>query len=205
MAKQQDVTVVSDLCARANFTVSSKGKLVDGKMVGVVPRTEFSVQVTYSNQIELLEYAVPTTIIDLQGFLREEYLATGKFSFAAKTMIKVGANGKYGRPAPLPSAQRIAEATLAEKLIILASLGIEPTAEWLVANTPQAIEEPVVEAAADTTNGDLGEDEEYKYNEEELATLSLIRLKVLAQKEEFEGYDDMDKDTLVEELALVLK
>ena len=93
MAKKQDVTVVSDLVGRGKFTVSAKGKMVDGKLVGVVPSTSFEIEVTYKDQIEKMEYAVPTSIICLQNELRTEYGSTGKFSFVPGSRIKCGGTG----------------------------------------------------------------------------------------------------------------
>ena len=200
MAKKQDVTVVSDLVARANFTVSARGKMVDGKLVGAVPSTNFSIEVTYANQREMLEYATPTSVICLQQFLRDEYLANGKFSFAAGTRIKVGANGRYARPAPMPTKERLLSATWAEKIHVAETYGLEVPQAWRDA---LKAESALVE---DATGTEDGEDESgYKYDEEVLTKLNVAKLKVLAQNEQLEGYDEMTKDEIVEELAMIEK
>lgn len=195
MAKKQEVTVVSDLVGRGKFTVSAKGKLVDGVMVGAVPSTSFEIEVTYTNQIEKMEYAVPTSIICLQNFLRDEYLANGKFSFVPGSRIKVGANGRYARPAPMPSKERIANASIAEKIALAEALGLEVPNEWRE-------DKPVV---SDEDDENEDNESEMKYDEEQLSRLSIARLKVLAQNEELEGYDEMTRDEIVVNLALIEK
>ena len=201
MAKKQDVTVVSDLIGRANFTVSAKGHLVDGKIVGAVPSTSFSIEVTYANQIEKMEYAVPTSIICLQQMLRDEYLANGKFSFAPGTRIKVGANGRYTRPAPMPTKEQVANATLAQKIAMLEALGVPVPEEWM--------RPPVVTEKSDQSESEADDDADgdgaMRYDEDVLSTLTLAKLRVLAQNEELEGYDELTKDELVMELALIEK
>ena len=197
MAKKQDVTVVSDLVGRANFTVSAKGKMVDGVLVGVVPSTSFSIEVTYANQIELLEYAVPTSIICLQQMLRDEYLANGKFSFPAGTRIKVGANGRYTRPAPMPTKERLLAASWAEKVLMAETYGLDVPEEW---RAMLAIElnggKPTEDEEVDEV-----EDEPKGFDLDELLKLPVAKLKRLAQDEEIDGYDDMTKDELAEALA----
>lgn len=200
MAKKQDVTMVSDLVGRGKFTVSAKGTMVDGVLKGAIPSTSFEIEVSYANQIELMEYAVPTSIICLQGALRDEYLANGKFSFAPGTRIKVGANGRYTRPAPMPTKERLLAASWAEKIMIAETYGLEVPEEWRLALAKATA--PV--ATSDETDGDSDTDE-FKYDEEALRGLSLARLKVLAQNEELEGYDEMTKDEIVDELSLIEK
>ena len=199
MAKKQDVTVVSDLVGRGKFTVSAKGSMVDGVLKGAVPSTSFEIEVTYKDQIEKMEYAVPTSIICLQGALRDEYLASGKFSFAPGTRIKVGANGRYFKPAPLPNKERIMQATFEQKLELLMGLGIEPTEEWLKTNRPQVVTDSVDEKVVTI------DEDEPKYNEEELGKQSVAKLKVLAQNEELEGYDELTRAELVAELGAIKK
>ena len=200
MPKKQDVTVVSDLVGRANFTVSAKGKMVDGVLVGAVPSTNFSMEVTYKDQIEKMEYAVPTSVICLQGFLRDEYLAHGKFSFPVGTMIKVGANGRYTRPAPMPTRERLLAASWAEKIAVAETYGLAVPDEWRAAlaneNSTTVTEVQSSEDKIDATP---------RYNVEELRGQSLIKLRVLAQNEELEGYAELTKEQLVEELALLVK
>ena len=215
MAKKQDVTVVSDLVGRGKFTVSAKGKMnADGVMVGAIPSTSFEIEVTYKDQIEKMEYAVPTSIICLQGMLREEYLATGKFAFAAGSRVKVGANGKYYRPAPLPTKERLMDATWAEKITLAEAIGLPVPQEWRDAVAGgYDLSARLTEVEEQSENEEEIEDEEpeLKYDEDELSKLSVSKLKVLAQKEEldgnadFEGYDDLTKDELVELLAQVEK
>ena len=209
MAKKQDVTVVSDLIGRGKFTVSAKGKMVDGKLVGMVPSTSFEIEVTYKDQIEKMEYAVPTSIIALQGALREEFIATGRFTFAAGSRIKVGANGRYFRPAAMPTRERLLQATWAEKIMIAETYGLEVPQEWRDSLAAGDLTTETDDQSDDDGDGDDADG--YKYDEERLRKLTIAKLKVLAQKEELEGnddlegYDDMTKDELVEILALVEK
>ena len=196
MAKKQDVTVVSDLVGRGKFMVSAKGKMVDGKLIGAVPSTGFEIEVTYKDQIEKMEYAVPTSIICLQNELRVEYVSTGKFSFVPGTRIKCGADGKYFRPAPMPTKERLLEATWAQKIMVVETYGLPVPQEWL-----DALAAEMAQVTTDTQS----EDDGYKYDEAQLSGLSLAKLRVLAQNEELEGYDELTKDELVEELSLIEK
>ena len=202
MAKKQDVTVVSDLVGRGKFTVSAKGKMVDGKLVGMVPSTGFEIEVTYKNQIEKMEYAVPTSIICLQNELRTDYASTGKFSFVPGSRIKCGADGKYFRPAPMPTRERLLEATWAQKIMVAETYGLPVPQEWRDA---LAAEEASAQITTDTQSEDEDEGSGYRYDEGQLSGLSLAKLRVLAQNEELEGYDELTKDELVEELSLIEK
>ena len=194
MAKKQDLTVVSDLCARARFTVSARGKMVDGVLVGAVPSTNFSIEVTYASQREMLEYATPTSVICLQQYLRDDYLVNKKFAFVAGTRIKVGANGRYARPAPMPTKERLLAASWAEKILVAETYGLEVPQAWR--DALKAEQAPIDD---DTTEDESG----YKYDEEELTKLNVAKLKVLCQNEEISGYGNMTKDDMVEKLALI--
>ena len=202
MAKKQDVTVVSDLVGRGKFTVSAKGKMVDGKLVGMVPSTGFEIEVTYKNQIEKMEYAVPTSIICLQNELRTDYVSTGKFSFVPGSRIKCGADGKYARPAPMPTAERLLAATWAQKIMVVETYGLAVPQEWRDA---LAAEEASAQVTTDTQSEDEDESSDYKYDEVQLSGLSMAKLRTLAQNEELEGYDKLSKFALIQELSLIDK
>ena len=242
MAKKQDVTVVSEFVARAKFDVSGGEKIVDGKVVlKAVPEASFELEVRYEDMTELLKYAVPTTIIALQGNLRDYYRANGKFPVAVGARMKVKAAGTFEAPPTVHldrlEAQVRAGGTisLADRIRLVKMAGLEVPAEWLAESTlpPEAAAAPIeqyIKALTDTEratlaaavgipnpseasddneaidNDDDGDDtEEPKYDEDELAKLSITRLRVLAQKEQLEGYDDLTKDELLGELAQLMK
>ena len=198
MAKKQDVTVVSDLVGRGKFTVSAKGEMVEGKLVGAVPSTSFEIEVTYKDQIEKMEYAVPTSIICLQNELRVEYRSTGKFSFVPGSSIKCGADGKYARPAPMPTKERLLAATWEQKIMVAETYGLPVPQEWR-----DALAAETAQITTDTQSED--DDGGYKYDEAQLSGLNLGKLRVLAQNEELEGYDELTKAELVEELSMIEK
>ena len=92
-----------------------------------------------------------------------------------------------------PIEQRIKALTDTEKATLAAAIGIPNPSEASDDNE-------------DIDNAGNGDDiEEPKYDEDELAKLSITRLRVLAQKEQLEGYDDLAKDELLEELAQLMK
>lgn len=198
MPKKQDVTVVSDLVGRGKFTVSAKGKMVDGELVGVVPTTSFEIEVKYKDQIEKMEYAVPTSIICLQGFLRDEYLATGKFAFAAGSRIKVGANGKYFRPAPMPSQERLLDATWAEKIMIAETFGLPVPPEWRAAAA--AVSEETEETAVSADSA-----ESFRYDVIELRKQTTQKLRQLAQTDDISGYATKPRNELIDDLGAITK
>ena len=211
MAKKQDVTVVADFVARAKFDVSGSEKIVDGKVVlKAVPEASFELEVRYEDMTELLKYAVPTTIIALQGNLRDYYRANGKFPVAVGTRMKVKAAGTFEAP-PTVHLDRLeaqvaagGQITLADRIRLARIAGLDIPPEWLV---PPVADVPTDEAVdnKDIDNDGDSDTDEPKYDEDELAKLSITRLRVLAQKEELEGYDDLTKDELLEELAQLMK
>ena len=194
MAKKQEVTLVDALTADVTFGVSG-GKVGNPNFV---PATEgFVVRVKFSTENEKMLAALKTVVIRVQSNLRSYYEKNQRFPFDPGKKTTVDAMGEFYMPAPMPSRERLLAATMAERIMIAETYGLAVPDEWR--NPPEA------DQSDDTDDSDL------KYDEEQLSKLNLGKLKVLAQKEELEGnedlegYDEMTKDELVEILAAIEK
>ena len=187
MAKKQEVTLVDALTADVVFSVSAP-------KTGVPETNGFIVRVKFAGENEKMLAALKTVVIRVQNGLRTYYEKHKRFPFEPGKRTAVDAGGEFYMPAPMPSKERLLAATLAEKIMIAETYGLTVPDEWR--NPP-----------SDEDDGQSDEDDEtgLKYDEDELRKLSIARLRVLAQNEELEGYDDLTKDELVEELAMVEK
>ena len=188
MAKKQEVTLVDALTADVVFSVSAP-------KTGVPETNGFIVRVKFAGENEKMLAALKTVVIRVQNGLRTYYEKHKRFPFEPGKRTAVDANGEFYMPAPMPSKERLLAATLAEKIMIAETYGLAVPDEWR--NPP---------SDKDDEQSDDDDDETgLKYEEDELNKLSIAKLRVLAQNEELEGYDDLTKDELVEELALIEK
>ena len=194
MPKKQEVTLVDSLTADVSFGVSGTFKV--GDVTHKIPETNgFMIRVKFGTENEKMLAALKTVVIKVQNGLRVYYEKHQRFPFDPGKKTAVNAMGEFYTPAPMPSRERLLSATLAEKIMIVETYGLEVPDEWR--NPP-----------ADDEQGDTDDDDndsDLKYDEEQLSKLSLARLRALAQNEELEGYDELTKDELVDELALIEK
>lgn len=200
--KQREWTQVSSLVGRMTFDVGG-GK--DGEK-DFVPETKgFVLEARFVNETDKTYKALSSVVIDAQGALRTYYRAHKKFPFpVGKPFVVIVDKGESN--VALPAATHIdrleaqvasdpSSIAMADKIRVARMFGLPIPQEWLDLVGPVAPEEE----EEDT------EESEYKYAEDQLQGLSVAKLKVLAQKEELEGYDELTKEELVEELALLEK
>lgn len=219
MAKKQDVTVVADYQARAKFVVSGEEKIVTGKIVSkAVPSTGFELEVVYKDMKEVLEYAVPTTIIGTQAFLRDYYRAHGRFPVAPSTRLKVSASGAFEVP-PTVHLDRLeaqvragGEISLADKVRLAKIAGLPVPPEWLEELVGETIAEPIIPTTTigvtqsdEVLDDDEDEEEELKYKREQLERLPERKIKAIAQDEQLDDYADRTKEDLIDELCEIEK
>ena len=198
MAKNQDVTVVADFCARAKFIVSGGEKIVGGKIVlKAVPEASFELEVQYVDMTELLESAVPTTIIALQGNLRNYYRAHGRFPVPEGSRLKVKASGAFEAP-PTVHLDRLeaqvragGEISLRDKIRMAQIAGLDVPQAWL--------DEAGTATIVDEQNAVL------KYDVVELRKFATQKLRQLAQDEEMEDYATAPRNELIDALVEVAK
>ena len=217
MAEKQEWTMVSDLVGRISLQVSG-GTL--GKE-DYIPETKgFIIQVTYANQADKMHAALNSTRIAVQNTIRTFYRKNKRFPFKPEVVQAVDGKGEFTLPVTVHMDRLEAQAKAGEldrddKIRLARMAGVS---EEIIAAMfpPVVVAAPVAaEAAApESTTSDQGNDDDdkseddadgMKYDEEELAKLSVSRLRVLAQKEELEGYDELSKEELIEELSAIEK
>lgn len=194
MAKRQEVTLVSALCAEVTFSASEKRG---------VPETEgFQIRIEFASENEKMLCAVKTVVIRVQDDLRAYHAKHGVFPFAPGQLTKVDAHGNFVRPKALPTREELDAAGMGAKIELAKRLGLPVPQEWLdTVHTSVLSSESEPAHTDDGTKADDGTG--YKYEEAWLNKQSTTKLKVLAQNEELEGYDELTRGELIEELALM--
>lgn len=208
MARKQrrEFVMVSNLVGRISFDVSGG---TEGKE-DFVPETKgFTIEVTYKDEAEKMGNALNTSVIAVQSILRSFYRKHKRFPFAPGKTQKVNADGEFDLPMVthidrLEAAVTAGQVELADKIRVAKAFGLEVPQAWLdelaaAVTMTAATTQSAATATAPTTAP------QFKYNKGELSKLATTRLKVLAQQEEFEGYDEMTRAELIEDLARVEK
>ena len=204
MAKKQiEFVQVDALTARISLSVSGG---TEGKPDFVPDTDGFMIEVRYSSEAQKMGKALASTKIDVQNILRVFYRANKRFPFQPGKLQKVDGTGSFELPVSsqvdrLEAQLERGEVELVDKIRLARKLGFAIPQEWLdelsTLQAQQASDEADVEVAEEV--------DEMKYDEAELTKLSITKLRKLAQDEELEGYDSLDKAQLVEELSLVYK
>ena len=196
--KMREFTLVSDLVARTELNVSGG---TEGKP-DYVPSTDgFIIEVTYASEAQKMGKALSSTIIDVQNILRVFYRANKRFPFQPGKVQKVTGTGVFELPVAsqvdrLEAQLKAGQVELADKIRLAISMGLEVPQDWL----DQVENEPVLNEQSDDE-----EDDAMKYPEGSLDKTTIAKLKVLAQEEELEGYDELTASELREELYAIEK
>lgn len=218
MAAKREWTKVSDLVGEIQFSLSG-GKPGTNDFI---PKTDdFIIRVTYANDTEKMKAALNSTRIAVQNVCRTFYRKNKRFPFAPGKVQAVNGEGEFVLPpeAAAVRALQVLQATVAltqeqrqaaETLMALLQAGPQATVTLLDVQREAAqalvpAESTTAEHQDEDDTEKEEEEEEYKYAEDWLKRQTAAKLKVLAQNEELEGYDEMTKDELVEELALIEK
>lgn len=198
---QREWTQVSDLVGRIAFSVKS-GKPGDANFV---PATAgFIVEVTYESQSDKMYNALCNSAVAVQGTVRRYYAEHQRFPFAPGKLQKVNSKGGFDLPDTVymdkvEAKAKAGEMTLEDKIRLAEAMGAIVPQEWRLAMESTSAGEQSVDFVDDGDNDGL------KYDETVLEGLSLAKLRKLAQDEELEGYDELTKEELVSELAMLEK
>lgn len=197
MAEKRDWTMVSDLVGEIQFNVSG-GK--EGSP-DYVPKTEgFVVRVTYESSSARMKAALNSTRIAVQNTMRTYYRNNKRFPFAPGKVQAVDGEGRFTLPVSsqvdrIEAQLKAGQVDRTEQIRLARMLGLEVPQAWL-----DETAKLIVDGSADEDNDDSA-----KYPEGSLDKVGIAKLKVLAQNEELEGYDEMTADELREELYLIEK
>ena len=183
MARKQEWTQVSERVGRITFDVSG----------GDIPETTgFQIEVSYATQADMLKMALNSTRIAVQNQLRENYRKHKAWLFQPGKITKVSGSGELGALSPverlLSNPQLLAGATDEQKRQLAQLLG-------LVAPDEAKPLETLPEATGIAREGGFDEDE--------LMKLSLTKLRIIAQNKGVEGYDELTKEEIIEELVML--
>ena len=191
MAAKQDWSMVSDLVGEIHFSLSGG---TPGKE-DFIPQTDgFVIRVTYANEAKKMKAALRTTGIAVQNICRVFYRKNKRFPFAPGKVQAVNGDGEFMLP-PEAAALRALEVMKATMELTQEQYGAIDTLQRLLQAAP-AVAVPSVDEAE---NAEVKE--EYKFDREWLKRQKVEKLKVLAQDAVLEGYDEMTRDELVDELA----
>ena len=199
MAKKAiEFTMVDQLTGRISVSVSGG---TEGK-ADYVPETDgFIIEVRYDSESQKMGKALSSTRIDVQNILRTFYRANKRFPFAVGKVQKVSGTGTF----ELPVASQV------DRLEVQASQGLVSTADLIRIAKAAGMSIPadwLAMAEAPTVDDDGMKPAKYvemKYPEGSLDKVVIGKLKIIAQGEELEGYDELTADELRAELYAIEK
>lgn len=200
MATKQEWTQISNLVGEIHFAVSG-GK--DATKPDYVPATSgFVIRVMYANETEKTKAALNSTRIAVQNVMRTFYRKNKRFPFAPGKVQVVNGEGEFTLPVSsqvdrLEAALKAGQVDIAEKIRVAEMFGLEVPQEWRKQLTkPQTVSD-------DERSEEV--DENFKYPEGSLDHTTIAKLKIIAQNEELEGYDELTADEIRSELYLIEK
>ena len=199
MAKKAiEFTMVDQLTGRISVSVSGG---TEGKP-DYVPETDgFIIEVRYDSESQKMGKALSSTRIDVQNILRTFYRANKRFPFAVGKVQKVSGTGTF----ELPVASQV------DRLEVQASQGLVSTADLIRIAKAAGMSIPadwLAMAEAPTVDDDGMKPAKYvemKYPEGSLDKVVIGKLKIIAQEEELEGYDELTAEQLRAELYAIEK
>ncbi len=213
MAKKQGDVLVNDAGARpvlgrsltARGPLSISGKYPDGTKFG--PITGYEIEVTYKDVAEALRYAFNSTRVTVGSEIRDAIASRKKPYITQGMLARVNAQGQRSLSIEEKRAQAIETlvenpaaaqgATREEREKIAKLFGLVlPDDDDEVDVGVNGVPEAAPLAASASSDDDFA-----GYDEDELNKLSLHKLRILAQNHALEGYDDLTKAELIEELV----
>ena len=204
---QRPYTQVSSLVGRIGFSVSGNAWTdKSGTTHPAVPKTDgFVVEVAYDSESDKMYHALCNSAVAVQQTLKKYYWSNGRFPAQPGKVFKARGDGCMD----LPSTVFVDRLDAKARGEGLDTNEIERL-KAIIAMAEAKLAGPAItaEAAAPVgTSGDQGmvPKIEYKYDEAHLRRAKTDQLVNLAETEEFEGLADMDRETLITELALVEK
>ena len=200
---QRPYTQVSRLRGRIGFSVSGKSWTdKNGTKHDDVPKTEgFIVEVSYESESDKMYHALCNSAVGVQQTLKKFYWANGRFPATPGKVFKAKGDGSMDLPNTV-FIDRIAAKAAGEGLDLDEITRLKAAIAMAEAKLAAGAGAPM-----DVSDqGETGEtDEEFKYPEGSLDKVVLAKLKVLAQNEELEGYDELTAEEIREELYLIEK
>lgn len=197
-------TMVSDLVGRIEFSLRA-GKAGEK---GYIPKTDgFIIEVVYKDAAERMERALSHSAIAASGHIKRYHAEHGRFPFKPGEVKRVNGDGSFVLPAST-YVEKVEEnlrkglVGLEEKIRLAQSMGLEVPESWLEqleaedGSLDEGEEENAPEALPRPSNG-------FRYKEDQLKSLNDQKLRQLCQDEQFEGYGEMTRDEMIEELSEV--
>lgn len=216
MAKKQTWTQVSSLVGEIQFSISGGDK--DASKPDYVPSTDgFIIRVAYANETEKTKAALNSTRIAVQSTMRSYYRKHKRFPFAPGKVQLVNGEGEFALPVAthidrLEEQLKAGQVDLAEKIRVARMFGLEVPKEWHAALEASAVSNmsALIDAAASAESAeevleDTLEEDPFKYPAGSLDKVVISKLKIIAQNEEIEGYDELTADEIREELYAIEK
>lgn len=199
MATEQEWTQISDLVGEIRFGL---GGGTPGKD-DYVPQTEgFIIRVTYGSQTEKTKAALSCTVIAVRSIMKAFYRKNKRFPFAQGKVQAVNGKGQFTMPMSshvdkLEAQLTTGQVEMADKIRLAKSLGLAVPQEWL--DQVEATETVPVD------DDEQSDENALKYPKGSLDKVVIAKLRIIAQNEELEGYDDLTADELREELYTIEK
>ena len=199
---QRPYTQVSSLVGRIGFSVSGKAFVdKDGTKHEAIPKTDgFIVEVAYESESDKMYHALCNSAVGVQQTLKKYYWTHGRFPAVPGKVFKARGDGNMDLPNTVYMDKIVAKAAgegldLDEITRLKAAIALAEAKLAAQATTEPADDDD----SADEDDGGL------KYPEGSLEKFTAAKLKVLAQNEELEGYDEMTADEIRDELYAIEK
>ena len=202
---QRPYTQVSRLVGRIGFSVSGNAWTdKNGVKHEAVPKTDgFIVDITYESESDKMYHALCNSAVALQQTIKKYYWAHGRFPAQPGKVFKAQGDGGMDLPNTVivdRAVANVATMDIADKIRLATAMGLEVPAEWLATQQTGP-----VNADNGTDVPDQGAEDADKYPAGTLDKVVIGKLRVLAQNEELEGYDELTADELREELYAIEK
>lgn len=195
---------ISDLIGRIKLSVSGKAWVDrNGKEYPAIPKTDgFYVEIRYESRADEKYHALCNSRVAVQNTLKQYFWEHGKFPVQPGKVFKATSNGGMELPNTIIVDRAVANAAtmdLADKIRLATAMGLPIPAEWLAAQTVAPVN------TSNDQGGDDEDDEKMKYPAGTLDRLVIAKLRILAQTEELEGYDELTTDEIRGELYAIEK
>ena len=201
---QRQWTTVSQLAGRITFSISAGKDANDPKYI---PETKgFEVEITYDNELDMKYHALCDSVVAVQKTVKTYYWANKRFPFQPGKVQRVRGDGTFDVPVTfhmdkLEAQHKAGQLSVADQIRLIESFGGIVPSELRA----QFMATPLVTAADINSglSGSEGNAAELLYDSDWLRKQTTQKLKVLAQDNEIEGYDELTRDELIEKLEVL--
>ena len=208
---QRPYTQVSSLVGRIGFSVSGNAWTdKNGVKHEAIPKTDgFIVDITYESESDKMYHALCNSAVAVQQTIKKYYWAHGRFPAQPGKVFKAQGDGGMDLPNTVivdRAVANVATMDIADKIRLATAMGLEVPAEWLATQQTGPVNADNGTDVPDQGTEDAEDAEDiYKYPAGTLDKVAIGKLRVLAQNEELEGYDELTANELREELYAIEK